>query len=107
MTIEPHAAVLAEDLPGIYAFIARDDPRAAERVLEAVEATFDHLGRQPECGVNYATRTTALQDIRMLPVDGFPNYLVFYRIEAAAVRVLYVVHGARHLPRLFRRDPRA
>ena len=40
-------------------------------------------------------------------MDGFPNYLVFYRIGAEAVRVLYVVHGARHLPRLFRREPRA
>ena len=106
MRIEPHAAVLTVDLPGIYAFIARDDPRAAERVLEAVEATFDQLGRHPECGETYPTRATPLQEVRMLPVNDFPNYLIFYRIEVDAVRVLYVVHGARHLPRLFRRDPR-
>jgi plasmid stabilization system protein ParE len=43
----------------------------------------------------------------MLPVNGFPDYLLFYRLEAEAVRVLYVVHGARHLPRLFRSEPRA
>ncbi len=107
MRIEPHSAVLAEDLPGIYAFIAREDQRAAERILEAIEATFDQLARQPECGVSYPTRTLNLQDVRMLPVSDFPNYLVFYRLEGDAVRVLYVVHGARHLPRFFRRDPRA
>ena len=107
MRIEPHAAVLADDLPAIYAFIARDNPTAAEEVLNAVEATFEQLARQPECGVIYPTRNLQLQGVRMLPVNGFPNYLIFYRIEADAVRVLYVLHGARHLPRFFRREPRA
>ncbi len=106
MRIEPHAAVLAEDLPGIYAFIARNDPQAAERVLAAVETTFDQLVRQPQCGVSYPTRNAKLRDVRMLPVNGFANYLVFYRLIPDAVRILYVVHGARHLPRLFRREPR-
>ena len=63
MTIEPHAAVLAQDLPGIYAFIARDDPGAAERVLEAVQLTFDALAQQPECGVRYPTRNPRLQNV--------------------------------------------
>ena len=106
MRIEPHAAVLADDLPAIYAFIARDNPEAAERVLEAVQGTFDQLAQQPECGVHYPTRNPKLAGVRMLPVNDFANYLIFYRLEAGAVRVLYVVHGARHLPRLFRREAR-
>ena len=107
MRIERHDAVLADDLPCIYAFIARDNPAAAEDVLAAVEATFDRLARQPECGVLYANRDPRLRELRMLPVDRFPNYLVFYRLEGDAVRILYVVHGARHLPRFFRSEPRA
>lgn len=107
MKSELNAAVLADDLPGIYAFIARDNPGAADRVLEAVSQTFDLIAREPGCGVVYPTRNAQLHGVRMFPVDGYPNYLVFYRIEAATVRVLYVVHGARHLPRLFRRDPRS
>lgn len=106
MRIEPHVAVLADDLPGIYAFIARADPSAAERVLAAVQATFDQLEQHPECGVGYPTRHPKLRDVRMLPVHGFRNYLVFYRLTPDAVRVLYVVHGTRHLPRLFRSEPR-
>lgn len=47
-----------------------------------------------------------MKALRMLPVSGFNNYLIFYRIEGDAVRVLYVVHGARHLPRLFQRERR-
>jgi plasmid stabilization system protein ParE len=65
------------------------------------------LTQQPECGVTYRSRNRILPHVRMLPVIGFANYLVFYRIEAGAVRILYVVHGARHLPRFFQREPRA
>jgi hypothetical protein len=56
--------------------------------------------------VIYPTRHPRLRDVRMLPVHHFPNYLVLYRMELDAVRILYVVHGARHLPRLFRRELR-
>jgi toxin ParE1/3/4 len=104
--LEWNIAVLAEDLPSIYAFIARDNPNAAERVLEATRQTFELIAREPGCGVIYPVRNAKLRDVRMLPISGYPNYLVFHRVEADAVRVLYVVHGARHLPRLFRREPR-
>ncbi len=104
--IERHPAVTGDDLPGIYADIARDNPAAAERVLDAVEATFSQIMEQPECDVPYPTRNPQMKAVRMLPVSGFNNYLVFYRIEGDAVRVLYVVHGARHLLRLFQRQRR-
>jgi len=103
---ERHPAVIEDDLPGIYAHIAYDNPAAAERVLDAVAETFAHIAAQPESGVLYPTRNPQMKTVRMLPVNGFNNYLVFYRIEADAVRVLYVVHGARHLPRLFGRERR-
>ena len=106
MKLELHGAVLSEDLPAIYAFIARDNPDAAERGLAAVRLTFDLIAREPGCGIVYPARNPQLRDARMLPINRFPNYLVFYRVEADTVRVLYVVHGARHLPRLFRLEPR-
>jgi toxin ParE1/3/4 len=104
--LELHAAVLAGDLPAIYAFIARDNASAAERVLEAIRRTFNLIVREPGCGVVYRTRSPQLKGTRMFPIGGYPNYLVFYRLGDNTVRVLYVVHGARHLPRLFRGDPR-
>ena len=106
MRIERHPAVVEDDLPGIYAYIARENPAAAERVLDAVEATLAQIAEQPECGVPYSTRNPQIKAVRMLPVRDFNNYLVFYRVEGDAVRVLYVVHGARHLLRLFRRERR-
>ena len=106
MRIERHPAVIEDDLPDIHAHIARDNTAAAERVLDAVAATFAHIAAQPESGVQYPSRNPQMKAVRMLPVSGFNNYLVFYRIEAEAVRVLYVVHGARHLLRLFQRERR-
>jgi plasmid stabilization system protein ParE len=104
--IEWHPAVIGDDLPGNYAHIALDNPNAAEHVLDAVEATFADIAAQLEIGVPYPTRNPLMKAVRMLPVNGFNNYLVLYRLEGDAVRVLYVVHGARHLPRLFRRERR-
>lgn len=93
-------------MPNIYAFIAERDPAAAERVLDAVEETFEQLAQHPDCGAPYPTRNRKLQELRMLPVTGFQNYLVFYRTEAESVRIVFVSHGARHLLRLFRRESR-
>jgi len=104
LKIERHPAVIAEDLSGIYAHIARDNPAAAENVLEAVEEAFARIAALPESGVLYPTNNPKMRGVRMLPLSGFTNYLVFYRIEDHVVRVLYVVHGARHLPHLFQRD---
>ena len=49
--LERHPAVIAEDLPEIYAFIAKDDPLAADCVLNAIGDTFDLLIKEPEIGV--------------------------------------------------------
>lgn len=106
VTLERHPAVVATDLPAIYRLIARDDSAAAERVLDAVEATFDQLILQPECGMRYRTGNRKLTAVRMLPVIGFQNYLVFHRVEKEVIRILYVLHGSRHLTQFFRSEPR-
>ena len=43
--IDRHSAVVEQDLPDIYSFIAERDPAAAERVLDAVEETFRQLAQ--------------------------------------------------------------
>ncbi len=74
MRIERHPAVIGDDLPGIYAYVARDDAAAAERVLDAVAETFAKIAVQPECGIAYPSRNPEMKGARMLPVTGFnPN----------------------------------
>ncbi len=50
LRLERHPALVEHDLPDIYAFIARDNPAAAERVLDGVEDAFRQLARHPESG---------------------------------------------------------
>jgi len=104
--IERHPAVIEDDLPGIYPHLAQGNPAAAERILDAIAETFEQIAAHPESGIAYPSRNPAMSAVRMLPASGFNNYLVFYRITADAIRILYVVHGARHLPRLFGRERR-
>jgi plasmid stabilization system protein ParE len=105
--IERHRAVIEKDLPDLHSFIAQHDRGAAERLLDAIEVTFNQLTRHPDSGALYSTRNPRLRALRMLPVTGFHDYLIFYRLEKDdVVRILYVTHGARHLIRLFRRESR-
>ena len=78
--IERHPAVIEKDLPELYSFIAQQDRGAAERMLDAIEETFDQLTRHPDSGAVYPTRNPRLQTLRMLPVSRFHNYVVFYRL---------------------------
>ena len=104
--LERHPAVIADDLPIIYSFIKKDDLAAAERVLDAIEESFELLIREPNAGILYRTENRSLRGIKMLPVARYRNYLVFYRTTAECVRILYVVHGARNLVRFFAETPR-
>lgn len=40
--------------------------------------------------------------IRTLHLRKYPNYLVFYRLEADTIELLRVRHGMMHLPALFK-----
>ena len=104
--LDRHPAVLEHDLPEIYACIAQDNPAATERVLGAVGKTFALIAERPESGVPYHSRNPLLHGLRMLPVIGYSNYLVFFRVGPDSVRLLYVVHGARHLKRYFNKERR-
>ncbi len=88
----------------IWSFIARDNPDAATRVVEAIGEAFKKLAATPGLGVARKWRNPRLRDIRFFPVPAFANYLVFYRPTAEGIEVLHVYHGARDLDRLLEED---
>lgn len=73
-------------------WIAEHDPWAAIDVGDAVEAAVARLGDHPAMAGAGRVRGT-----RELVVVGTP-YIVVYRIEASAVVVLRVLHGAQQWP---------
>jgi antitoxin ParD1/3/4 len=88
----------AEDLDGIWWFIAEDSRDAADRVEMEIVATCRRLAKHPLMGIKR-------QDITRLPVrfwtvTKFPNYVIVYRPEASPLQVIAVLHGKRDLKRV-------
>jgi len=73
-------------------YIAERDPWAAIDMGDAIGAAVARLGRYPESG-----RPGRVGGTRELVVAGTP-YVVVYRVEASAVLVLRVLHGAQAWP---------
>lgn len=90
-----------DELWGIWHFIARDNPDAATRVIEAAYETFKTLAASPNIGRLRRFRNSKLCDVRSWRIAGFENYLIFYRSVAGGIQVHHVYHGARNIEALF------
>lgn len=72
----------------------------ATRWERAATAALLLLVKRPHSGSPCLFKTLELQDVRRLPISGFPRHLVLYRLTSEGVLVLRVVHGARDLEAL-------
>jgi len=80
-----------EDLIEIWHHIAIDNPAAADRMLDAIEARWLLLARNPFSG---PARDDIMPGVRHL-VTG--HYLTLYRVTETAVELLRVLHGRRDM----------
>jgi plasmid stabilization system protein ParE len=98
-TVRPAARA---DLKRHWHVIAKDNPPAADRFVAAAEVEFAKIAADPLLlGHQLGWRKDA--HVRSRSIPGFWRYLIFYRIHPRHVEFKRVLHGARHLPRLFRR----
>ena len=74
-------------------FIARDNPDAAQRTLDAIAHAVELLAEYPAMG-----RPGRVDGTRELVIPVTP-YLVPYRVRGNAIEILRVFHGARKWPR--------
>lgn len=84
-----------EDAFDIWATIAVDNERAADRLVARFYAAEDLLAAFPEIG---EARPEIATDLRKWTVS---PYVMLYRVTDIAVEVVRIVHGARDLPKLF------
>ena len=84
----------------IWSFIAKDNPAAATRVIEAAHETFKNLADMPGLGMPRKFRNPKLKGVRSCLVSEFNNYLIFYRPIPEGIQVLHVYHGARDIEAL-------
>lgn len=73
-------------------YIARENPPAAQRVVQAIYKTAESLESFPEIG-----RPGRVPGTRELPLEKYP-YIIAYRIRAAKVVVYAVLHDAMQYP---------
>jgi len=85
-----------DDLASLRAYVAENDPAAAQRVvLHIIHSIEDLLAGQPQMG-----RPGRVSGTRELVVPR-TSYIVPYRIRDNHIQVLRVYHGARRWPERF------
>jgi toxin ParE1/3/4 len=82
-------------LAAAHAFVAADNPRAADRLLLQITEAVRILGPHPDAG-----REGRVANTRELVVSNTP-YIVAYRIKNRSVQILAVLHGKRRWPESF------
>ena len=91
-----HRSSRAEiDLMEIWGCIAKDDPPAADRQLDRIDAACEMLAENPQGGPR---REDLARGLRFYPVG---NYLIFYTAGEDGITLVRVLHGARDYPQEF------
>lgn len=83
------------DVDNTAMYIAEDNPSAGQRFLAAVDECFGRLLTMPKLGREYDLGGFRLTELRSLPISGFANWLVFYRVTEDGIEIVRVLHGAR------------
>lgn len=102
-TLVRHAAEL--DAFGYFSFLNDRNPEAALRFLSAIDQTVEDLALHPLKGRLRKFSGQDLKLIRSWRVDGFENYLIFYRFASNRLEILRIKHGAMRFPKSLRDEP--
>lgn len=84
------------DLQAAARYIRQHNATAARAFLVAAYDTFEFLARHPGAGRYRAD--LGFPEVRSWRVEGYRDYLVFYRETAAGIQIWRVLHGAVDLP---------
>ena len=85
-------------------YLAHRSGPAALRFSQAAEQSFDQLAENPGLGAVWGFENPEIQDVRVWPIRGFRNYLIFYRSSEETLRVMRVIHGAKDIAAIFQRE---
>jgi toxin ParE1/3/4 len=92
------APAAEQDAVEIWAYIARDNPPAADRLLARFDRILGTLAKQPLVG---KSADELALNLRLIPIGA---YLVFYRPLPDGIEVARILHGARDITAEFFRD---
>lgn len=89
------------DLEQIVDYISLNSTEVAHRLLQCADESFRFLQANREAGQECRFKAGGADEIRVWPVQGFRNFLIFYRPSDEGVEILRVLHGARDIESLF------
>lgn len=89
------SAQAGRDLLDIWLYVAEDNSRAADRLLDHIHATIKMLARHPQMG---RRRDALSPGLRSFTVG---DYLIFYLPQKQGIVLLRVLSGYRDLDLLF------
>jgi toxin ParE1/3/4 len=87
-----------DDLIAIWSYIASDNPRAADRMVDVITASYLQLTDSPGVGRDRHELRSGMYSLAVR------SYVIFYRFTQSEVRVVRVLHGARNLRAVFRKE---
>jgi plasmid stabilization system protein ParE len=86
-------ATAIEHLDGIYAFIAKDSPKYAQRVIDRITEKANNIAVLPHAaGIVPEYSQPDIREVFLF------SYRIIYRLLSEQIDVLAVVHGAKPLP---------
>jgi len=63
----------------------------------SVRRTFEELALTPKMGAICGFRKTSIRNLRRWAVQGFENWLIFYRVKRGGIEIVHLMHGARDI----------
>lgn len=97
LRVQPKAQA---DIDRIAEYLAARNFETAIRFLLVVQQTFDLLRESPLAGRSIDVGDDSLAGVRRWPVHGFLNYVVYHVPDETTLKIVRVLHGARHRDQL-------
>ncbi len=89
------------DLEEGFVYIGEENLDVGVRFLVAAEESIEFVAKMPHIGSPREFRSSRLRNVRVWPVKGFEDYLIFYRPTDDGIEVLRVLHGKRDIEEVF------
>jgi toxin ParE1/3/4 len=96
MRLYKRAAALF-DLDAHAEVLQKQGAALALRFLDAAVDTMEQLAAGPILAGLWESDDPALQDIRVWPIRGFKNHLIFYRVQKDRLEIVRVLHAAQDI----------
>ena len=82
------------DLAAIFEFIAKDNPRAADRTIARILQAISILETFPLVG-----RIGLVPETRELPMAGLSHIAVYRIVDETEIEIIGIVHGRQQYPK--------